>query len=57
MAKILNNIKIWWLEKRLKSHETKRNFLSNFLPIKSGNLEETFNNKIDILALKEKNEL
>ncbi|XMB71915.1 ABC transporter ATP-binding protein [Mycoplasmatota bacterium WC30] len=57
MASILNKIKISWINSRIKSHQTKHDFNSNFLPIRTSYLESIKVKKLEILDLKYKNKL
>ena len=57
MASILNKIKISWINGRIKSHQTKHDFNSSFLPIRTSYLESIKANKLKILDLKYKNQL
>jgi len=57
MATILNKVKLWYLEKRLTSHEIKLDFNKNYLPIKKKEIDEKYNNKCVMMNLKMKNDL
>lgn len=52
MASILNNIKIYFIEKRIKNHQTKFEFNKNFLPIKVESMKNKFDTKSNLMDLK-----
>ncbi len=57
MVPILNKIKISWITSRIKNHQTKYDFNSNFLPIRTSYLESVKTKKLAVLDLKYKNQL